>query len=195
MHHLPLRSSLAVSFVWLLAACGGQSQSVDPQRQVGDVGGQTGSASVLNPPECVCDSARGAVLFHGLVIQREAGSLTVEVIEMLSFDINDPRHPTTGMHVQGSYRVGLPCTETRAAPEHEALTEGARVLVHYEAGSLDEQPTLSVVHWQPMLKLSECATLPSSELDVLLDYEACRARFLVEPIPEGPLSTLCEQSR
>ena len=67
---LPLAASASLAV--LLAACG--AQSLDEDEYGGSLdgptdhaGGQTGSASIGNPPECVCDAVAGAVVLRAVV--------------------------------------------------------------------------------------------------------------------------------
>lgn len=187
---LPLAAfaSLAV----LLAGCG--AQSLDEDEYGGSLdgptdhaGGQTGSASIGNPPECVCDAVAGAVVLRAVVDELTTTDVVVEVTTVLASDLGSANRVQPGTRLQASYQIGLPCTQTEPSGLRERIAIGSSVLVHIAAdqASLSAVSSISVVPWEPTLQLTECAQLSRAELPVLLDGDACWERFVnSDPPPE-----------
>jgi hypothetical protein len=97
-------SRLGIALAALVAcACGSESEMDSAEAAQG---GQTGSASCDNPPDCVCDMVRNASVLRGRVSQAASGDVRVEVTRVFASD--DP-NITPGATIGGSFIVGELC--------------------------------------------------------------------------------------
>lgn len=148
-------------------------------------GGQTGSASCNNPPDCVCDAVRAAVVLRGVVSEPMADDsrssaadaavplglpwVNVEVAAVLTPDAElEP-----GASIQGTFQRGLPC----GVGSQDPVPPGTEVLVAFEPLRAGTTGNLYLVEWQETLHLTDEVTLAAKDATILVDLEVCRERF------------------